>query len=197
MTENIYSGENRGKFVHYSRYMCKVVGILKPGAIWFKKVQVWVNELLCEEIYFTPVFIEMVPLSVHPQFSELVNKPPWEIWVSFAAAWMPKNKQFEPLALFFGLENTQCTSFIVELLANTLDSYGPVNIEIWKQEQFEAEVSANDMYLEAKTGQTWFEKQGKLSCLPGIYLLRSRNVFPIQSCNVFSGRTNGTRSPLN
>ena len=89
---NIYSGENRGKFVHYSSYMCKVVGILKPGAIWFKKVQVWVNELLCEEIYFTPVFIEMVPLSVHPQFSELVNKPPWEIWVSFAAAWMPKNK---------------------------------------------------------------------------------------------------------
>ena len=65
-------------------------------------------------------------------------------------------------------------------MANKLDSYGPVNIEIWKQEQFEAEVSANDMYLEAKTGQTWFEKQGKLSCLPGIYLLRSRNVFPIQ-----------------
>lgn len=36
-------------------------------------------------------------------------------------------------------------------------------LSIWKQEQFEAEMSANDMYLEGKTGQIWFEKQFKLS----------------------------------
>lgn len=83
------------------------------------------------------------------------------------------------------------------LLNCWLISWTHMVLSIWKQEQFEAEVSANDMYLEAKTGQTWFEKQGKLSPLPGIYLLRSRNVFPIQSCNAFSGRTNGTHSPLN
>lgn len=191
MMGNIYSEENRGKFVHYSSYMCNVVCTLKLGAIWFKKVQVWVNELLCEKIYFTPVFIEMGSLNVHPQFSELVHKPPWEFWVSIAAAWMPNS-----LSLWLYFLAWKTLNALHLLLNCWLISWTHMVLSMWKQEQFEAEVSANDMYLEAKTGQTWSEKQGKLTPLPGIYLLRSRTVFPIQSCNVFGGRTNGTHSPL-
>ena len=57
-------------------------------------------------------------------------------------------------------------------------------LSIWKQEQFKAEMSVNDMYWDAETGQTWFENQFKLRSPHGdlFYLLRSRNIFPIQSC---------------